>query len=343
MSRKKALLASSLTVCSASNPLAANSHDSSVAYAETHLQQSKSQPGSKIEYHQSSQQYLKPVSMNMTTPTTQQDSKIITYKVKKGDTLYQIGLSFGIHHRDLQEYNQIADPRELQIGQELIIPFQTEEVYVRKRMTAEEVAKAYDTTPALVRYLNPFFQEQTVTDYGQWIVVPKKMEMDYRKPLPQTQTVTIPPKYKKKKHKKKVVIMPSLQSDAKPEITSNYFNWPVKGQITSKFGWRRGRQHKGIDIWNVAKANALIYAARGGVVTRAGYTNGYGNLVVIEHGNGWVTYYAHLSRIHVGKGQRIETGDVVGNMGQTGNATGYHLHFEIRKNGEAINPLSLLP
>jgi murein DD-endopeptidase MepM/ murein hydrolase activator NlpD len=78
-------------------------------------------------------------------------------------------------------------------------------------------------------------------------------------------------------------------------------------------------------------------------VTRAGYANGYGNLVVIDHGNGWVTYYAHLSRITVGKGQFLPVGSPLGYMGQTGHATGVHLHFEVRRNGKPINPLSVLP
>src|SRR5690606_24160086 len=103
-------------------------------------------------------------------------------------------------------------------------------------------------------YLNPFFQEQMVTEKGQWIFVPRKMDLDYRKPLQESamlRPATIQ-KVKKKKRKKKVVIF----SAAKPNPSSHQFCWPVKGQITSKFGWRHGRQHKGIDIWNVAKSKA---------------------------------------------------------------------------------------
>jgi murein DD-endopeptidase MepM/ murein hydrolase activator NlpD len=337
MSHKKALLASSLTVCSASTSFAVSSHEGSVAYAEDYLQQLPSHPSPKMELNESTQQYLKPVTMDLVDQSIQKSSKSITYKVKKGDTLYQIGLFFGIHYQDLAEFNHIVDPRKLQVGQELVIPLQIEEIPIDKPMTVPQLAKAYHTTVELMVYLNPIFQEQTVTEKGQWIAVPKKMKRAYRKlhqPLPQTQ------KLPRKKAKRKVVVFPESTT---PKPSSYLFCWPVKGQITSKFGWRHGRQHKGIDIWNVAQSRALIYASKAGVVTRAGYTNGYGNLVVIDHGNGWVTYYAHLSKIRVGKGQRIETGQVVGNMGKTGNATGYHLHFEIRKNGEAINPLSMLP
>lgn len=101
--------------------------------------------------------------------------------------------------------------------------------------------------------------------------------------------------------------------------------------------------HYGIDIWNRERTNSVIRASLGGRVIKAGYMNGYGNLVVVDHGNGWVTYYAHLSRITVSKGQVVSKGQSLGFMGQTGNATGVHLHFEVRRNGQPINPLSVLP
>lgn len=330
MSHKKALLASSLTVCSASTSFAVGSNEGSVAYAEDHLQHTLPHQYLITDFSQSLQQYLK--SLKSLEDHSQQRQNVLRYTVKKGDTLYQIGLFFGVHYQDLAEFNHIVEPRKLQIGQEIKIPMKAEWVYADGRETADSLARKYDSTPELILYLNPFLKEQMTTEKGQWILIPKKVRFAYRKPHEKTA------KYKVKKRKK---IVKFVNTQPK-QSTSSIFRWPVEGQITSKFGWRHGRQHKGIDIWNAACSRALIYASRSGVVTRAGYTNGYGNLVVIDHGDGWVTYYAHLSRISVGKGQRIEAGDVVGNMGRTGNATGYHLHFEIRKNGVAINPLSIL-
>ncbi len=124
---------------------------------------------------------------------------------------------------------------------------------------------------------------------------------------------------------------------------SSSFSWPVWGQITSRYGWRNGRMHNGIDIWNEKRTNSVIRASLGGRVIKAGYSSGYGNLVVVDHGNGWVTYYAHLSRITVSKGQVVSKGQSLGYMGQTGNATGVHLHFEVRRNGRPVNPLTVLP
>lgn len=117
------------------------------------------------------------------------------------------------------------------------------------------------------------------------------------------------------------------------------FAWPVSGaKITSKYGKRWGRQHKGIDIIG----NKSILAADTGVVTFAGKKNGLGNAIIIDHKNGYETVYGHLSKINVKKGQIVEKGEKIGVMGSTGNSTGVHLHFEILKNGKAKNPLDYL-
>ena len=122
-------------------------------------------------------------------------------------------------------------------------------------------------------------------------------------------------------------------------IGTGKFSWPVTGaKITSKFGKRWGRQHKGIDI----VGNKSILASDNGVVSFAGKKNGLGNAVIIDHQNGFRTVYGHLSKINVKKGQTVEKGDKIGVMGSTGNSTGVHLHFEIHKNGKPQNPLNYL-
>ena len=115
------------------------------------------------------------------------------------------------------------------------------------------------------------------------------------------------------------------------------FIWPVHGPVTSEYGPRWGGFHSGIDIG--APAGTPIAAAKGGVVTFAGWDDfGYGNLVLIDHGNGFATAYAHQSRIGSSVGQVVAQGQTVGAVGCTGNCTGDHLHFEIRVNGSAQNP-----
>jgi murein DD-endopeptidase MepM/ murein hydrolase activator NlpD len=117
--------------------------------------------------------------------------------------------------------------------------------------------------------------------------------------------------------------------------------WPVNGVLTSPFGWRWGRMHNGIDIG--ASTGTPIKAADGGYVFFAGWMGGYGNVVLIDHGGGMTTLYAHQSQIQASEGQTVARGQVVGLVGSTGQSTGPHLHFEVRINGTAVNPLSYLP
>lgn len=126
-----------------------------------------------------------------------------------------------------------------------------------------------------------------------------------------------------------------------PSRGSGQFSWPaVGGYVSSPMGARWGRQHNGIDI--ARPSNRSILAADSGVVKATGPQGGFGNRIVIDHGNGYQTLYAHLSSIQVSPGQKVGRGSTIGVMGSTGNSTGVHLHFEVRKNGSLINPLSVL-
>ena len=118
---------------------------------------------------------------------------------------------------------------------------------------------------------------------------------------------------------------------------------PVSGMISSRFGARssiRSSAHTGLDI--ATSSGTGIKPATAGTVTFAGYKGSYGNLIIISHGNGVETYYAHCSAIYVSAGQSVNTSTVIGAVGATGNATGPHLHFEIRTNGTPVNPENYL-
>ncbi len=133
--------------------------------------------------------------------------------------------------------------------------------------------------------------------------------------------------------------------EAKKVKGTGSFRWPldVSGRITSPFGFRQNpvtkkyHNHGGIDIGQVGYG-ANIRASDTGIVTTSGYDSSYGNYVVINHGNGYVTLYAHMSKRLVSKGATVKKGDIIGLTGSTGNSNGPHLHFEIRKNGIRIDP-----
>jgi murein DD-endopeptidase MepM/ murein hydrolase activator NlpD len=116
--------------------------------------------------------------------------------------------------------------------------------------------------------------------------------------------------------------------------------WPVNSEVSSPFGPRGTRFHEGVDL--AAALGTPVGAARGGVVTFADWNDGFGKLVVIAHGSGVVTLYAHLSRFSVSPGKRVSTGDIVGHVGSTGESTGPHLHFEVHVRGAAVDPLTAL-
>lgn len=146
--------------------------------------------------------------------------------------------------------------------------------------------------------------------------------------------------YEKKEEKKPVY---SGGSNASTYIASLGISFvePAQGIITSRFGIRKRDNHKGLDIAN--STGTPIRAAASGTVTYAKYNSGgYGNLVIISHGNGVQTYYGHNSKLYVSEGQTVSQGDVIAAMGSTGISTGPHCHWEVRVNGVAQNPQNYL-
>jgi murein DD-endopeptidase MepM/ murein hydrolase activator NlpD len=130
----------------------------------------------------------------------------------------------------------------------------------------------------------------------------------------------------------------SALPDGEPGLATGHWVWPVGGYISQGY-WTL---HRAIDI--AGAHGSTVLAADGGTVAYASWhVAGYGNLVVVDHGNGFVTYYAHLYGFYVDVGDQVEQGQPLGALGNTGQSTGPHLHFEIREGGELRNPIDLLP
>jgi murein DD-endopeptidase MepM/ murein hydrolase activator NlpD len=125
-----------------------------------------------------------------------------------------------------------------------------------------------------------------------------------------------------------------------PIPSSAGFVWPAHGVMTSPFGWRWGRMHEGIDI--AVPSGTPVVASASGTVIVAGWMGGYGNLVVVDHGNGIATAYGHNTSIAAGVGQQVAQGQLIAYSGNTGHSTGPHIHFEVRINGSPVDPLGYL-
>lgn len=323
MSGKKTLLASSIGVCTASAATAvawAGNTDSHPIVAGLLTESNSGGKIATIEAQEALYQSGKQLNISI--------GNKVTYDVKKGDTLYAIGLRYGISYRELAQFNNITEPNSLRAGTKLKIPLTVKEYTSKGGEMIYQLCKQNRMSLQLFFKLNPKANLLKPLDTGEKVFILKKV------PVPKPT-----PKELKLKNKHKLVV---VNKHDKVSVGSFQFQWPVSGTITSNFGWRHGRMHKGLDIWSSKKSQEKIDASLGGKVIKAGYHGGYGNMVMIDHGKGWVTLYAHLSSISVSTGEYVETGQKLGNMGQTGNATGYHLHFEVHKNGDVINPLRVL-
>jgi murein DD-endopeptidase MepM/ murein hydrolase activator NlpD len=245
--------------------------------------------------------------------------EIVTYTVQPGDTAESIAQAFGLEPTTLMWSNPAMEktPDLLKNGQELVI-LPVDGVYhaVTEGDTVESLAEKYSASAAEIRTC-PF---NTLTDDGEL------------KPG----TKVIIPGGTKPYEKREVV----LYEGPMPEgaVGEANFSWPAGGYLSQGYWYG----HRAIDVANAT--GIAIVAADAGYVVFAGWTDvGYGYLVVVDHGNGFQTYYAHLSNLYVYEGQAVERGDVIGAMGSTGYSTGPHLHFEIRYNSYPTNPLIYLP
>ncbi|MDD4569230.1 MAG: peptidoglycan DD-metalloendopeptidase family protein [Tepidanaerobacteraceae bacterium] len=258
------------------------------------------------------------------------------YEVVQGDSLWSISRKENIPLDDLIKANpQLKSENELALGDILnlneVKPLLN--ILLVKKVTYEE-AIPYKTE--VVKDNSLWTWDQKVKQPGESGSKEVASEVSFKNGVKVSQTVL----------GEKVIKEPVTRVVArgtKAEVAfrgSGRFLWPTVGQITSPFG-RRGREfHTGIDIDQ--SKGAPVRASNAGTVTFAGWRGGYGNLVIINHGGGFETYYAHNSSISVSVGQQVEKSQQIAKVGSTGRSSGPHVHFEIRVNGSPVNPLDYL-
>lgn len=263
------------------------------------------------------------------------------YEVKAGDTLSNISKKFDISVQEIVQENNIENEHLIHESQELEIRVKEKSYQVRFGETLKDIAKREGIEVAELMTSNPKIDDEKEHIYpGQVLNVPTVVP-EIKPPAPRKQRAVVVASNNKSTLDVQADV--SVQTDVSVQNDGTGFAWPLQGNMSSPFGTRWGRLHSGIDLTH-SDQHAPIMAAKAGVVTQAYYhQGGYGRLVVMKHGDGLTTYYAHLSDIKVSKGQHISQGQVLGNMGRSGNASGNHLHFEIRVNNKPVNPNQYLP
>ena len=265
----------------------------------------------------------------------------VTYEVKKGDTWSEIAEAHDLTSKELLALNPGYDINKLQIGEVLTlsasVPYLTMTVVQRERYVDEVMYDIEYTDTA-----NLYKGDYKVTSAGQYGAADVVATVTYVNGEETERTVLSSVTLREPVTEQRL-------RGTKERPTwhpTGTFRWPVSGRITSYFGGRKSpggigsTNHKGIDI--AAPRGTPVYAADGGTVTYAGWMSGYGYLVRIDHGNGYVTYYGHNSSLTVSVGQHVYKGQQIARVGSTGNSTGNHCHFEVRYNGVAKNPLNYL-
>ena len=254
-------------------------------------------------------------------------SGIIFYTVQAGDTISTIADNFDISVNTILWENGLNATSWLKPGQELaILPVSGVSYKVVKGDNLGKISGLFNVSTETILAANNL-RDAGQLKIGAKLIIPGGTKLSYAKQSSGVLSGV--------SAAKQIITTISKAPQSAPAAAGG-MNWPAEGhRITQYFSWR----HTGLDIAN--KIGTTIYAADSGKVVSAGWNRGgYGNFIVLDHGGGKLTRYAHLSKFYVKAGDRVTKGQAIGAMGSTGRSTGSHLHFELRINGVFYNPLN---
>jgi murein DD-endopeptidase MepM/ murein hydrolase activator NlpD len=286
------------------------------------------------------------LTMLHTTIPTRPRSDVTKYTVKKGDTIFGIAEKFNLNPETILWGNQYIlgdNPHNLTPDQELnILPVNGTYYEWQAGDGLNGVSKFFGVTPEeIINYPGNHLNPDEIGDYsfpniepGTWLIIPggSREFVTWSAPAIPLDNPSVA----------KVLGPGACGSVASGAVGIGAFIWPANNHFISGFDYSPATNHHGIDI--DGDLGDAIYAADNGVVVYAGWNNwGYGNVIVINHGNGWQTLYAHLSAYNVSCGQSVWQGTVIGAFGSTGKSSGPHLHYEMMYNGTKVNPWNYLP
>lgn len=252
--------------------------------------------------------------------------KIIEYTVQAGETISSIAQDFGLNVNTILWENNLTARSLIKPGTKItILPENGVMHTVAKNENITKIASKYGALIESIVNSNDIDVDETLK-VGQKIFIPGG------KKITETTTVT------SRTYSGTTITQSSgSTTNQKPAYTGGKLLWPTVGaRITQYYSW----SHKGLDIAN--KTGTPLYAAEAGTVERSGWNNGYGYNVVINHGGGLKTLYAHSSKLRVKAGDKVNRGDIIADMGSTGWSTGPHIHFEVIVNGVKQNPLNYI-
>lgn len=249
--------------------------------------------------------------------------KTISYTILPGDTISTIAEEFEISVSTILWENNLSAYSIIRPGKKLdILPVSGISHTVKKGENISYVAKKYKIDEAKIIETNKLGKSAKLA-VNQKIIIPNGRK--------------ITPKYVPKTYTGIGAIKNLVKSPSAKPVLGNKMNWPTVGRrITQYYSWR----HHGLDIAN--KTGTPLYAADSGTVEMVGWGRGYGNQVVIDHGGGKKTRYAHCSKFYVSRGEKVTKGQTIAAMGNTGWSTGPHIHFEVIINGRKYNPLNYI-
>ncbi|MBN1501159.1 MAG: M23 family metallopeptidase [Spirochaetes bacterium] len=265
------------------------------------------------------------------------------YTIRKGDNLWTIGKKFNVSHKTIIMANAITNPDQLKYGKKIKIPNLNGIYYtVRSGDTLSEISLKYKTDIEKIVELNGIRKNKILVNSRIFIPDAVEIQKPVKKAVKNENVKT-----NRNTENIHTVTSPKSDNNVKQTISAKMmFLWPAEGKITSSFGMRKHpilkkqKFHNGIDIG--LNIGTEVRAAASGKVIFTGVKEGYGNLIVIEHKDNYITVYAHLSEMNVKKDEQINAGEVIGLSGSSGTVTGPHLHFEIRKYLTPLNPSAFL-
>lgn len=263
-------------------------------------------------------------------------TRIVQYTTQAGDTVARLAARYGLNEQTIRSANALGS-RDLKAGQTLaILPVNGVLHPIAKGETSLELAYRYGVPLAKIKDVNTTINLDRL-DVGQKLVIPGVSAIKER-PAPRVRQT--PTRVANAGTSGRAASRGRQQPASRSLSTGGRFVQPTAGYLSSNYGWRWGSFHSGLDI--AADPGTAIRAARDGVVVSAGWDGAYGQSIVISHGGGLTTRYAHCSRMHVAPGQRVSAGETIAAVGATGRATGPHVHFEVMVNGSHVNPAHYL-